>query len=122
MRFIVCACLVILSRSAAAQTGAGSIAGTVTDPDGFGIPLARLEAKNTATGQIYKAVSAKNGTFSIPRLPAGTYDLTVPPIGFSFPRTEQKGVTVKAGGTARIDIHPTWGGNLGTPGDDFSLL
>ncbi|MCU1335484.1 MAG: hypothetical protein JWO19_1065 [Bryobacterales bacterium] len=118
MRFA--AMLVSLSGLASAQTG--SVNGNVTDPNGDGVPTAQIQAKNTATGMVYQGVSAAKGNFTIPRLPAGTYDITVPPIGFSFPKYEHKGVAVQAGQTARFDIHLEWGGNLGTPGDDFSLV
>lgn len=113
-------CFAILTRSAFAQSG--SIAGTVTDPDGSGISPARVEAKNSATGKVYATMTSGQGAYSIGRLPAGTYDITVPAVGFTFNKYEQKGVAVKAGEAARTDIHLPWGGNLGTPGDDFSLI
>jgi hypothetical protein len=100
----------------------GSLSGTVTDPNGDGVPTAQVQAKNTATGKVYQAVSALKGGFAIRQLPAGTYDITVPPVGFTFPRFEQKAVTIRASENARLDIHLAWGGNLGTPGDDFSLV
>ena len=112
--------LLCLSALASAQTG--SLTGNVTDPNGDGVPTAQVQAKNTATGMVYQGVSAIKGNFTIPRLPPGTYDITVPPIGFTFPKFEQKGLAVQAGKPARLDIHLVWGGNLGTPGDDFSLL
>jgi hypothetical protein len=112
--------LLCLSAVAWAQTV--SLTGNVTDPNGDGVPTAQVQARNTATGVVYQGVSAIRGNFTIPRIPAGTYDITVPPIGFTFPKYEQKGFTVQAGKAARLDIHLVWGGNLGTPGDDFSLL
>ncbi len=121
MRFAtIGSCLALFAASGLAQSG--SIAGTVTDPDGSGISTARVEAKNSATGRIYAAMTSAKGAYSIDRLPAGTYDITVPPIGFTFNRYVQKAVAVKAGETAHADIHLPWGGNLGTPGDDISLL
>ena len=112
--------LFYLSAVASAQTG--SLSGTVTDPNGDGVPTAQVQAKNTATGKVYQTESALKGDFAIPRLPAGTYDITVPPVGFTFPRFEQKGLAVQAGKPTKLDIHLVWGGNLGTPGDDFSIL
>lgn len=112
--------LICVSGLAWAQTG--SLSGMVVDPNGDGVPTAEVQARNTATGKTYEAVSAVKGGFTIPRLPAGTYDVTVPPVGFTFPRYEQKGLAVQAGKTSRLDVHLVWGGNLGTPGDDFSLV
>src|SRR5580704_3819985 len=105
-----------------AQTGTGSLTGTVTDPDGQGVFAAAVQAKNLATGMVYKTAATAEGSYTLSKLPPGTYDITVPPIGFTFPRYEQKGVAIKAAQTARLEIHLPWGGNLGTPGDDFSIV
>jgi len=107
---------------AAGQSGTGALTGTVTDPDGAGVPTAPIQARNVATGQVYKAAAAAKGSYTLPKLPAGEYDITIPPIGFTFPKYEQKGVAIQAGQTARLDIRLPWGGNLGTPGDDFSII
>jgi hypothetical protein len=46
----------------------------------------------------------------------------IPPIGFTFPKFERKGVAVQTGQTLRLELRLSWGGNLGTPGDDISSL
>jgi len=83
------------------QAHTGTIGGVVTDPDGKAVPTAFVQAKNSATGALFKTT-----------LPAGTYDITIPPIGFTFPKYQQKGVSVQAAQTARVDISLPWGGNL----------
>jgi hypothetical protein len=100
----------------------GNLSGTVTDPDGKGVPTAPVQAKNVATGMAYKTVATAKGSYTLSKLPAGMYDVTVPPVGFTFPKFEQKGVAIQAAQTAKLDIQLVWGGNLGTPGDDFSLV
>jgi hypothetical protein len=100
----------------------GILSGTVTDPDGQGVPTAPVQAKNVATGMVYKTVAVAKGSYTLSKLPAGTYDITVPPIGFTFPKYEQKGVAIQAKQAVHLDIRLVWGGNLGTPGDDFSLV
>ena len=61
-----------------AQGGAtSSLNGTVVDQSGGIIPGADVLVKNEATGAEFKAVTAENGTFSIPSLSAGTYTATV---------------------------------------------
>jgi hypothetical protein len=107
---------------AAAQTGSGTLAGTISDPEGGGVPTALVEAKNVATGKVYKTAAVAKGSYTFSKLPAGTYNITVPPIGFTFNKYEQKGVAIQAAKAARVDIQLGWSGNLGTPGDDFSLL
>jgi hypothetical protein len=120
MRFAMVSCL--LAVPVLAQTGTGTLAGTVTDPDGQGISTAPVEARNATTGKIYKTAAIGKGVYTLSKLPAGMYDITVPPITFTFPKYERKGVAIQAGQTAKLDIRLAWGGNLGTPGDDFSLL
>ena len=105
-----------------AQPNTGSITGTVRDSDGGAVPTAQVQARNTVTGTVHQAISGAQGNFTLSRVPAGTYDITIPPIGFTFPKYEQKAVAVQAGQTSRLDIKLTFGGNLGTPGDDISLF
>jgi hypothetical protein len=118
MRFAIVICF--FAVRALAQTG--MLSGTVRDPDGKGVPTAPVQAKNVATGMVYKTVASRAGNYGFLKLPAGSYDITVPPIGFTFPKYEQKGVVIQPAQTAKLDIRLVWGGNLGTPGDDFSLV
>src|SRR6185312_4361651 len=113
MRFAIVVCL--LAVRVLAQTG--SLSGTVTDPDGGGVPTAPVQARNVATGEVYKSVAIAKGSYTLSKLPAGIYDITVPPIGFTFNKYEQKGVTIQAAKSSRLDIRLGWSGNLGTPGD-----
>ena len=94
------------------QALTGTISGRVTDPDGKPVPPALVQATNSATGALYKTTSAADGSFTLARLPVGTYDITIPPIGFTFPQYQQKGVSVQAAQTVRVEIHLPWGGNL----------
>src|SRR5262249_28429523 len=52
------------------------------DPSGAVVPGVDVTAKNNATGAEFKAVTADNGTFSIPALDSGTYTVTVSMTGF----------------------------------------
>ncbi len=114
-------CVAAMAASLCGQGRGGTIAGTVTDPDGGAVPTAAVEARNVTTGTAYKATSVQDGRYTLPAVPAGTYDITVPPVGFTFPKFEQKEVVVQEGQTVRLDIRLAWGGNLGTPGDDISI-
>jgi hypothetical protein len=109
-------CIPLLAALASGQ----AITGTVVDPDGKGVPLAPMQALNPASGMTYKTTTADDGSFSFAQLPAGAYDISIPPIGFTFPKFERKGVAVQAGQTLRLELRLSWGGNLGTPGDDIS--
>jgi hypothetical protein len=118
LALLVCAAFGMLPG----QIRTGAITGTVNDPDGGQVPLATVQAVEISTGRTFKTVSAANGSYTFAALPEGTFDITIPPIGFSFPKFEQNGVQVRAGQTARLDLRLAWGGNLGTPGDDISSL
>ena len=113
-------CLLLLAMPLCAQN-AGSIAGRLTDPDGGPVATASLQFKNSVTGAVLQATSKADGTYALVT-PPGSYDLTIPTIGFTFKRYVQNGIVVEAGQTRRLDISLPWGGNLGTPGDDIAIL
>jgi hypothetical protein len=75
--------LALASSVAYAQGGATSmLSGTVTDTSGAVIPGADVKIRNNATGAVSTAVTAENGTFSVPALNAGTYTVTISLMGF----------------------------------------
>jgi len=104
-----------------AQSNFGTIAGTITDPDGGAVAGAVVQAKHIATGTFYKIESSRTGTFTMPQLPAGTYEISVPAIGFTFDPYIKKDIVIEAGQTLRADIRLNWPINLGTVGDDTYL-
>ena len=120
-RGVIVISLFLFASAALAQGGPGTITGTVTDPDGGLISGATVQAKNTTTGMIYEAGTLRTGNFTLSELPTGTYELSVPPIGFTFVRYVRQGIVVQAGQTLRTDIRLEWPVNLGTIGDDTFL-
>ena len=54
------------SVAIAQSTFRGSLSGMVVDPQGAIIPAATIQATNSATGLVYKAVSSSAGDYSIP--------------------------------------------------------
>ncbi len=69
-----------LTVSSLAQTG--SIAGTVTDSTGAVVQGAEVTAHNTATNESHQAKSSDTGSYSIPDLQVGPYEITVRKEGF----------------------------------------
>ena len=67
MRSIVTAfcCLLLLVGAAFAQSDRGTITGTIADPAGASVSNASIEAKNTATGAVYPALSTTTGNYTI---------------------------------------------------------
>src|SRR5579859_3428737 len=98
---LVASGLFAVCLAALAQTDRGTITGTVTDPAGAVIAGAMIQAKNEATGIIYSAASSATGNYTVPQLPAGTYNLTVAAMGFK--QLVRTGLTVEVAGIIRID-------------------
>jgi hypothetical protein len=84
------------------QTDRGTITGTVLDPTGAVLGGAAAEARNTATGVVTRVASSDTGNYTIPSLPAGSYELTVTAPGFK--QYVRQGLTVQAAQTIRIDV------------------
>lgn len=85
-----------------AQSDRGVITGTVTDPSAAAIADASVTAINSATGVSARTTTSKDGAYTIPFLPTGTYQVTVGHAGFKSHL--QNGVVVEVGQTTRLDI------------------
>lgn len=98
--------LVVLGLSlccpnAIAQSGAGSIEGTVTDSTGAVIPGASIRAVNHATNVASSTTSNGAGHYQVPGLFTGTYTLTVTAPGM---KTYQQTVQLLVGQNAVINF------------------
>jgi hypothetical protein len=122
MKWSVIAIVLMLSVSISFAQGAqGTIMGTVTDPNGNVVSDTRIQVKRVSTGTVYKTETSRDGTFKVTGLSAGTYELLVPTIGFTFRPYEKKDLLVQSGQTLRADARLEYSGNLGTVGDDTFL-
>ncbi|HXJ94738.1 MAG TPA: TonB-dependent receptor, partial [Terriglobia bacterium] len=79
----VCFCALALPGLAAAQTGAGVISGTVTDPSGAVIAGASVTIINPVSGFTRTASTDDAGSFSISNAPFNPYHLAVTAKGFA---------------------------------------
>ncbi|SFR99914.1 TonB-dependent Receptor Plug Domain [Granulicella pectinivorans] len=104
--FLLCALMSIPSvlsvPSAYAQTSSGTIVGHVADPSGAVVIGAKVTATNPATNTSRTTVTDDAGTYSLPSLPAGTYDLLIEMKGFASQRNT--GIVLDASQTARLDF------------------
>jgi hypothetical protein len=66
-----------------AQTTNGAVTGTVTDPSGSAVAGVQVQVKNQETAEQRTATTIENGTFIIPQLPPGRYDIVVEKQGFA---------------------------------------
>ena len=82
----------LLMSAAFAQTG--TVAGTIEDATGAGVPDATVTATNRATAAARTAATGASGTYSIPNLAAGRYDITVSKPGFTTVRFDNVELTV----------------------------
>ena len=102
VRFIL-ASLLVLSASAQAQDG--RIAGTVRVSNGPPVANARVVATN-GTGVTKSAITSADGSYSIGRLPDGTYSVSVALVGYR--KASQSSVRVPGAGAIDfvLDILP----------------
>ena len=113
--------LLLAGTGGSAQSGLATITGSILDPEGRAVPTASIRAANVGTGEVYRDASAADGRYALTGLPAGTYDLTVPRIGFNFVRYEKTGLVVRSGEALRIDVRLEWPGGIHSPGDDITI-
>lgn len=106
-----CVCLFVLlslsglagpAGSAFAQTGNGSISGTVQDPTKALIPGVSVTATNVDTNVQQTQVTNESGSYSFPVLPPGTYKITGDLPGFRKEVVDQ--IRLPYAGQVRIDL------------------
>ena len=79
---LLCALVVSLSGTLAAQAPTGAIAGTVTDQVAAVLPKATVTVTNKDTGNTRIVQTGNDGSFSVPSLAPGMYDVIVEASGF----------------------------------------
>src|SRR3954453_4985428 len=94
--------LLLISTSLIAQTFRGTILGTVTDPQGAVIPGAKVTVHNVNTGLERTTQTSDDGSYSVPELPIGTYNVTATQTGFQTAVISNVAVDVAA--EKRVDF------------------
>jgi hypothetical protein len=117
MTILKITCLFLLSAAAPVCAAQGSISGKILSAAGVGtaIPGAPVQAKDPETNETIKATSASDGSYNLPGIPAGAYEISIEDM-FPFLPFHQGGVEVVAGKTTRVDIRLD-DVNLNTLGD-----
>jgi carboxypeptidase family protein len=98
---MVLAFVVVAATTLAAQTFRGTILGTVTDASGAVVAGAKVTVHNTSTGLDRTTQTSGDGSYSIPELPIGTYNVSVTQSGFQT--FVANGVTVDVATERRLD-------------------
>src|SRR5262245_33096667 len=101
---VVLSAILAWSLPAWAQTqlGAGAINGVVSDETGGAVPGAQVRVVSGATGLSRDTTTGSAGTFSVPVLPPGTYEVTVALDGFAPWRAQS--VEVNVGGSTTMQV------------------
>src|ERR1700692_4701529 len=85
-----------------AQVTGGRITGTVTGDSGSAIPGVQVSIKDVTTGQVRTVQTNTSGSYSLPALPVGNYELTVSAPGFVT--QVLTGISVAVGSERVLDI------------------
>jgi hypothetical protein len=91
----------MLAVLAPAQTFRGTILGTVTDQSGAVISGANVKVRNVDTGLERTTQTSADGSYSVPELPNGNYDVTISNSGFET--AISKNVAVNVAAQSRVD-------------------
>src|SRR5258707_2320417 len=94
--------VLLLAASIYGQSDRGTITGTVSDAATALVPGAIVTALNPETGVQFRTETTNTGNYTIPSVPAGTYELTVGHAGFR--KFLQTGLTVQGAQSSRGDV------------------
>src|SRR2546427_8852773 len=103
-RFVAAiAVLIVLQPCLAfAQTATGTIVGVVKDTSGALIPGVSITVKHTDTGQTRTAISSTSGSYNVPLLTVGAYEISTMMPGFK--QQLRSGINLVIGQQAVIDL------------------
>src|SRR5258706_7924597 len=85
-----------------AQVAGGSITGTARGDSGSAMPGVRISIKDVTTGQVRTVLTDTSGSYSLPALPVGKYEMTVSAL--AFVSQLWTGITVTVGSRRILDI------------------
>jgi len=88
--------------TAVAQIAGGAITGTARGDSGSAIPGVQISIKDVTTGQVRTALTDTSGSYSLPALAVGNYELTVSAPGFVTQFLT--GITIAVGTERVLDV------------------
>jgi hypothetical protein len=106
---LVLAFAMVFQGVALAQTETGQITGTVSDPQGAVVAGATVTVTNNDTGAIRTSQTTGEGTYLVPSLQPGNYDVKIESSGFAA-RTVPVRVTVGTKVTVDVELVVSGGG------------
>ena len=104
LHYLIVLCVSVLStgRLALAQLPTATILGTVKDMSGAVLPGAAVTVKNLETGLTRTAESEANGSYRLPALPVGGYEVAGEKMGFKH--EVRRGITLAVGEEAVVNL------------------
>ena len=96
------ACVLALSQASYGQSTFGTVLGTVKDPSGGLVPMAKVELMNAGTNATRTTTTNTDGAYQFVNIDAGMYKVSVEAPGFQV--TETRPFVLDARATARVDI------------------
>ncbi len=97
----ICLTILLSYLPLKAQPTLGAITGTVKDSSGAVVPEVQVTARNVATNLVVTEQSKSSGSYSVPNLPVGSYELTFSKAGFDTEKHTQ--VLVNSDRTTTVD-------------------
>ena len=85
-----------------AQTGQGTLTGSVTDSSGAIISGVSVIVRNQNTGFTYNAGTTQEGIYRVPYLNVGSYEITYEAPGFK--KLARKDIPIRSTETLRLDV------------------
>jgi len=98
---LVALVVLVLGATGVAQSLYGSLVGTVTDESGAAVPGATVTVTQVETNASRSVVTNEAGSYNVPNLLPGTYEIVVSLPGFQTSRTRD--VAVRQGLDLRLD-------------------
>lgn len=84
------------------QSFKATVVGRITDPNGAAVPGVSVTLTETGTGSSQSGTTDDDGSFTIPQLPPGRYDVRVE--GKGFKAIQQSGIVLETASTQRLDF------------------
>ena len=107
IKYLILMLLVLVALPLATLAQNATLIGTVTDPQGGSVAGVTITVTNTATGAVKTATTNDSGSYAVPDMAIGHYNIKATATGFKA--VEQKDVTLTVGDRLRIDFQMALG-------------